>query len=384
MLCMSALAVGQGVQVGGYLKYMPSQTFINKSILPPIVQDLYPSNFDDHLIHNRINVNWATNKAVTESNWEMELGVRNRVFYGFQSDQATFRTSLEYDPGLVDMRWLWTDGDVLLHSEIDRLNATYRKGDLMVRVGRQRINWGVNNVFNPNDIFNQYNYFDFDYEERPGADAVLAQYYLGDGFSSIEVAASPNFEHPDQGTYAALYKSNYKGYDWQVLAGYTYYDMVIGGGWAGSIGGMGFQGEMAYYGSTNEQLSQDNFTGSLGFDYMFSSGVYASLSYLYNQNPSSYNMLNISNVRLSSKNIFPYYHTIMASANYPLSPLWGVNLAYFQAASFDQLALIPGVTYSISNNWDAMLIAQIFGVATEEDKIAMYSTAIYARLKWSF
>ena len=34
--------------------------------------------------------------------------------------------------------------------------------------GRQRINWGQTFVWNVNDVFNAYSYFDFDYKERPG------------------------------------------------------------------------------------------------------------------------------------------------------------------------------------------------------------------------
>jgi hypothetical protein len=55
----------------------------------------------------------------------------------------------------------------------------YTAGKWQFRVGRQRINWGVNLVWNPNDVFNSFSYFDFDYEERPGSDAVRVQYYTG-------------------------------------------------------------------------------------------------------------------------------------------------------------------------------------------------------------
>lgn len=380
---------GQSVQVGGYLKYLPSQTYINKGVLPPFAQVIFPSSFDDHLLHNRINV-YAFSKPYSFGDFSFELGLRNRVFYGYQSSQLGFPISLETDPSLVDLRWIWNDAsdDVLFHSEIDRLSLTWMKGDWSVRIGRQRINWGIHNVFNPNDIFNQYNYFDFDYEERPGSDAVLVQRYLGDGFSSIEVAVSPNFNDPDQSTGALLYKSNYKGYDWQVLAGYSFYDLVVGGGWAGNLGGAGFKGELAYYQTTDEDFSPSNFTASIGADYLFSNGIYASASVLYNEmgrwNPSIFDQLALQQTRLSSKNIFPYRWTIMLNGSYSFNPIWGVNLAWFQAHNFDQAALIPGVTYSISSNWDAMLLAQIFSVRDANENLALFNSAIYGRIKWSF
>ncbi len=386
LVCISTTAFAQSVQVGGYLKYLPSHTFVNKGVLPPIFEDAFPSSFGDHLIHNRLNISL---ESATYQAWSVNLGMRNRVFWGYQANTDAFKLALEEDPGLVDLRWLWNpNGQILFHTEVDRLNFSYQSNRFTLRVGRQRINWGIHNVFNPNDIFNQYNYFDFDYEERPGADAIYTQYYLDDGFSSFELAFSPNFETTEESTAALLYRSNWRGYDWQVLAGYAFYDLVLGGGWAGNLGRAGFKGEAAYYHSTDTALSESNFTGTLGVDYMFNNGVYGSVSYLYNGlgslNPSVLDQLSLRQTRLSSKNIFPYRHTIMLSTSYTLSMLWTIDLAWFQSHNFDQSAFVPGLRYSISNNWDAMILAQVFSVRTESDRIALFTSAIFARVKWSF
>lgn len=375
--------------VGGYLKYLPSQTWVNEAVLLPVMSGLIPSSFDDHLIHNRLNI--TVNSPYEEGPpwWSAEMGVRNRIFFGYQAQTDAFRNSLEADPGVVDMRWLWANADgVLFHTEIDRLNFRYETADYSVKVGRQRINWGIHNVFNPNDIFNQYNYFDFDYEERPGADAAHFQYNLGDGFSSLELAYAPNFRKAEESTAGLLYKANWKGYDWQVLAGYSVYDVVFGGGWAGAIGGAGFKGEWAYYHSTDSLMSESNFTGTIGFDYVFGSGLYGSVSYLYNGvgslNPSIVEQLELRQSRLSSKNIFPYRHTLMVSISHPLGMLWNVDLTWFQSHNLDQAALVPGLRYSISNNWDAMILAQIFSARNAAGDPALFTSAVYARLKWSF
>lgn len=375
--------------VGGYLKYMPSQTYLNEGLLNSMTNLPFPAAYDDHLLHNRINLNWYS-QANEYGNFSFEMGLRNRVFYGFQASQPGFASSLELDPGLFDMRWLWNDpnDEVLFHSEIDRLNVGFSKGDFSMRMGRQRINWGIHDVFNPNDIFNQYNYFDFDYEERPGADAVWIQQYLGDGFSAVELAFSPDIDNPGRSTGVALFKSNYRGYDYQVLAGYSFYDLVVGGGWAGSIGGAGFKGEAAYYHSTDPIRSESNFTMSLGGDYLFSNGIYASASVLYNGlgalEPTLFDQLQLRQTRLSSKNIFPYRWTVMLSTSYTLNPLWSVNLAWFQSHAFDQAALIPSITYSLSSNLDAMLLAQIFSVRALSGDMTLFTSAVYGRVKWSF
>lgn len=375
--------------VGGYLKYLPSQTWINKGLIPPILRDAIPASYDDHLIHNRLNFSYGTKYSAGPPWWSVEMGVRNRIFYGYQSSVSGFRESVDTDPGLVDLKHVWnSEGEVVFLSEIDRLFFHYETNRIVLTVGRQRINWGIHNVFNPNDIFNQYNYFDFDYEERPGTDAVNFQYNLGDGFSSVSVAYSPSANGFEESTLAALYKSNYRFYDYQILAGYTYRDIVIGGGWAGAIGGVGFKGEFAQYISTNEAESESNFTATVGGDYMFANGIYASVSYLYNGlgsvNPTLLEQLELRNTRLSSKNIFPYRHTIMVTASYNLTSLWALNFSWFQSHNFDQAAVVPGITYSISNNWDAMILAQMFTARDVNENPALFNTTLFGRLKWSF
>ncbi len=85
-----------------------------------------------------------------------------------------------------------------------------------VTLGRQRINWGQTFVWNPNDIFNAYSYFDFDYIERPGSDAVRLQYFPSSS-SVAEFAVKVDDENDI--TAAGLYRFNKWGYDIQFLAG---------------------------------------------------------------------------------------------------------------------------------------------------------------------
>ena len=47
---------------------------------------------------------------------------------------------------------------------------------LQLRVGRQRINWGINTTWNPNDIFNSYNIYDVILINEP--DTIRMCHYL--------------------------------------------------------------------------------------------------------------------------------------------------------------------------------------------------------------
>ena len=103
----------------------------------------------------------------------------------------------------------------VLHSMIDRFWLKYQKDKIEISVGRQRVNWGVNTIWNNNDLFNAYNFIDFDYIERPGSD-VIRFIYTGDNLSSFELVYLPS-ERKGY-SLAGLYKLNSFGYDFQILA----------------------------------------------------------------------------------------------------------------------------------------------------------------------
>jgi len=132
-----------------------------------------------------------------------------------------------------------------LNSTIDRALINYSKGKWDITLGRQRVNWGMNLVWNPNDIFNTYNFLDFDYEERPGSDALRVQYYLGD-FSKIEVSAKKGRSKDDY-IIAGMYKFNISSYDIQFITGVYQKDWMFGAGWAGNLKDAGFKGEISYF-----------------------------------------------------------------------------------------------------------------------------------------
>ena len=79
-----------------------------------------------------------------------------------------------------------------MYTNFDRANVKWTLDKFELTVGRQRINWGQNLIWNPNDIFNAYNFFDFNYVERPGSDAVLMELFTGD-FSSVQLAGKLSY-----------------------------------------------------------------------------------------------------------------------------------------------------------------------------------------------
>src|SRR5690606_23240190 len=200
--------------------------------------------------------------------------LRTRLFYaGRTVTTPAFRDMLEADDGLVDMAWnIGNSEAVLLNTTLDRLYVGWGNSRVDIRAGRQRINWGVNLAWNPNDIFNAFNFVNFDYEERPGTDAVRFQYF-GKNMSGFEIAVGPQRTWK-QSTAAAMYKFNAKGYDFQFIAGQYRTDITAGFGFAGNVGNAGLKGEVQWFGPYEGFVdSTHTVTGSVTADYSFTNSL---------------------------------------------------------------------------------------------------------------
>ncbi|HZL10013.1 MAG TPA: hypothetical protein VFC65_08450 [Prolixibacteraceae bacterium] len=182
------------------------------------------NNLTSNILHNRLNFKWYTSKKLTTV-----IEMRNRLMFGsLVKDFPGYQTSVNVDNGLVNMSWIPAQGSGwFMHSMIDRAYLDYSSGKWQVRLGRQRVNWGVNLVWNPNDIFNTFSYFDFDYEERPGTDAVRVQYYTGTT-SSAELVYKPGHDNAHTAI-AGMYKFTQWNYDFQFLGGQAGNDWVVAG-----------------------------------------------------------------------------------------------------------------------------------------------------------
>ena len=204
----------------GYLKNMQSV------ILPG--DDLV---LMENLIHNRLNFRITFGDDI-----RIFAEARNRLFSG---NLTTLNPLLSQQLKEISDDWLPLSlvlkqgGGYLIHSTIDRLYIEWRVDKWNFTAGRQRINWGMNLAFNPNDLFNAYNFLDFDYEERPGSDALRVQHYY-DFASGFDIVLKGGRDLKSSGT-AARWFFNQNEYDFQILAGYVFGDIAAGLGWSGYI-----------------------------------------------------------------------------------------------------------------------------------------------------
>lgn len=334
----------------------------------------------DNILHHRLETEWS----FTE-NLELNADIRTRMLQGYTVQNTPgLGTLYENDPNLVDLAWLWVDSDnVLIHSQIDRLHLSYFNGPLEIYAGRQRINWGKTYVWNPNDLFNNYAYLNFDYEERPGVDAISAIYNL-DFASSIETAVKLDDDF-DEMVIAGMYRTNWKQYDLQFIAAHYFENLAIGFGWAGYIKNAGFKGEMTYFQSEEDLFSSSGtFSSTIGFDYMFSNSLYGQAELLYNggnsgQGSPAFQLLQPP----SADNLFIAETGYFLNTSYPLTPL--TNISGGVMGSFDSkfVILIPQISHSLTSNIDILVLAQLLKGPVFSDLIET-PNVLYFRLKWNY
>ena len=333
------------------------------------------------LIHNRLNFTFNISRTLSA-----RLEIRNRIFYGGQVEQIPgFGELINQYPGYLKLSKLWVnENKFVAQSVIDRMLVQYSTIKWNVIIGRQRINWGINNVWNPNDIFNAYNFLDFDYEERPGNDAIRVQHFLKDN-STLEFACKPGKEK-DQTIAAVLYNFNRDKYDIQFLGGIYNADLVAGAGWAGSIKDAGFKGEISiFHPRKNFTDSAGVVTASIMFDYTFKNSWYTIISFLFNSDPSSSFNINYKslNFNITAKNLFPFRYSLYAGVTKPFTPVTSMNVAVVYSPTNNTVILFPSFAWNAGKNIDIDLTAQSF-FALEQGSYQSLGTTIYLRGRWNF
>jgi len=334
---------------------------------------------NDNLIHNRLNF-----KGYLNSNITFAAEFRNRLFTGDRVRAGrSYSESTANDQGFIDMSWnLINKESFFLNTTIDRLWVDFNYGKFQARIGRQRINWGQTLVWNPNDIFNAYSYFDIDYVERPGSDAVRLQYYPTSS-SSVELAVKA--DKANNVTAAALYRFNKLGYDFQFLAGYSNSeDLVAGAGWSGAFGSVSFRGEISLFKPVNNFAgSQGTVLATTGIDKAFSNNSMIQAQVMYCNNPvnlSGFGSLYSGN--MSAKDLAFSRFSAFLAYSYPVTPLFTASVSSMWIPDLNGYFAGPSLDYSVAENVDCSVIWQHFEM--KENTTRTNINLGFLRVRFSF
>jgi len=358
-------------ELNGYLSNMQSVMVLDKD--QPWISD--------NLFHNRLNLSWYPNANLTTT-----LQFRNRFMYG-QSIQLFegYAKSIDNEQSFLDLSVNILEGNsYFLNTSVDRAYVQYTLRNFVFTAGRQRINWGQCFAWNPNDIFNVQNFFDFDYPEKPGSDAIRIQYYPNYS-SSIELASKLDYQN--KLTIAGYYRFNHWSYDFQVLGGIlAEEDYIIGLGWSGDIKGAGFRGEMSYFHpKDNIRDTTGIYYSAISFDYTFKNSLYIQTEALFSILPEDFSISGFMEYYqgpLTVKNLSFSQWSWFAQLSFPVSPLLNLSFAGMYFPDLNGFYTGPSMAYSLKDNMELSLISQVFsGKFTESDIV---STMYFAFLRYKF
>lgn len=355
-------------EINGYIKNLQTLSFTNN------FEDLTSGN----LIHNRLNTRWRPWDKIT-----VAAEFRNRLFWGEEVKQnPAFESSLRNKNEKVNLQRTWiSTKSLVLHTNTERAYINYDDEELKIRIGRQRINWGVATTWNPNDIFNVYNFLDFDYEERPGVDGGDLKYVFSNSFTT-EVGYANTGKR--KGTIVALkYSLNKWNYDMQLITGWYKDRPTIGTGWAGNIKDAGFKGEVQYF--LGDKDSTRSLNISLEGDYMFKNGWYLNAGILFNSIGlyKSVNTWKDIDLNLSSTNLMPTKWNTIITTSKELTPLLSANVSAVYAPGTNLFIVFPSIRYSMATNLDINLVWQSFFIELNNSFQSVNHRCLL-RVKWSF
>lgn len=367
-------AQSDGYQIGGYGKYL-----LSSSDLPGI------GRVTDHLFHARLN----SRLFITE---QMTLGaeLRNRIVVGgnvenTQNFLATIRAHHDFEN--FDIVW-WDKNSSVGYSELDRfwIDATF--GKFQCTIGRQRVAWGTAFVWNPTDLFNPLAILDFDYEERPGVDAVRMQYFNSE-VSKIEIVIKPGKTRNESVIATKMLLNSWK-YDFHFLGGVRGHNPFTGFSWSGDIEGAGFRGEL--FSSQINDNAVDLFpalnnkwssTTTLSVDYTFPNTLYIHSEILYNDRGVISNASLAVPLMRSLQLLSPARWSLFQEVSYEIHPLVRASAFIIINPNDGSNALVASATWSAMENFDISFFGLFFS-GKSQTEYGNFGTTVFVRGKYAF
>ncbi len=355
------------IELNGYINNLWSYNFIEDQL------------FSDYVLHNRLKL-----KIYSPQNINFVFDLRSRLFIGDQPKLLpNYSEFLNRTNDHFDLSIHTKDGEhALLHTMADRLYIEWLKGDWEIKMGRQRINWGISLAWNPHDLFNTFSFYDFDHIERPGSDAIrITKYFPNSRKGELAIKAADNLKTM---TFALLYKWNHNNYDLQIISGKTEQDLVVGFGWAGNIYNSGFKGEMSYAYPLEAIDLKSIFIGSIGIDHAFQNNLYLNFSILFNSAGSdeftNEQIFNVSNYR----NLSPFKYSFLLQHNYIFQERYSLGLStIFFPGKRNAFFISPSFQFSINDNWDIAILSQSY-FDKILNKYTSVSNTLFLRLNYNF
>jgi hypothetical protein len=131
--------------------------------------------------------------------------------------------------------------------------------------------------------------------------------------------------------------------------------------------------------------SRGNIVAAFGFDYMFGSGTYALVEFLYN---GGYQRIPADGVIMITQplrpdNIMFSEFAITLSAQHPFSSVFGGGLSLMALPDIEAAFIMPSLSYSVMPNLDLEFVSQIF-IGGKNSIFEEAGSSWYFGLQYSF
>lgn len=231
----------------------------------------------------------------------LDLQYDNELLLGSYLDTAEFRAVKDRAPPQywrADANYL-ERGDVYGRHRLYRAAVTLTRGNVDLKLGRQRIAWGTGRFWSPLDILNPVSPLALEREQRGGVDAALLEAKLGPlSRAAVVYAPAPGRGPPSR---AMQWHGNAVGVDASLVAGRLLGLDIVGMDVASQIGDAGIRGEAA-------RLRPGAGPGfnrwMAGADYAFQNGLTLSAELYYNgagsRDPAGYDFAGQRSGRVAS------------------------------------------------------------------------------------
>ncbi len=337
------------------------------------------SSGEDYVLSlNRLRVEAKGDLA---SGLALDLQYDNELLLGSYLDTEEFRALKDRVPPQywrADANY-FERGAVYGRHRLYRAAVTLTRGNVDLKLGRQRIAWGTGRFWSPLDILNPVNPLALEREERVGVDAALLEAKLGPlSRASLVYAPAPDRGSPSR---AVQWHGNAAGVDTSLVVGRLLGLDIVGMDVASQIGDAGIRGEAARFrpsaGPAFNRLM-------VGADYAFANGLTMSAELYYNGagSPAPADCYDIAGLR-TGRAASLATRCAGLYASYEITPLlkW---VSYAVRNSDDRSHAIDSrLVWSIAPAADLTVGLQHFN-GTRGSEFASLPTAFQLQLQWFF
>lgn len=238
-------------------------------------------------------------------------------------------------------------------------------------IGRQRIAWGQGRIWNPTDLFNPISPLALEGDRRTGVDSINIDYspFTVAGINIVHAQFRNNDGEPElQRSTGARLKYNIGSYDLSIIGGKFRGGNIIGADFAGNLGGSGLRGEWTH---TDAVGRDDSTRAVLSFDHNFEGNIYLLLEYLFNDGNLGY----VNKQQATNPSLIDFQkgeittinkHFLATSLGYDITPLTRGSLTLILDIDGSELFASPSINYSLSENSEWIVGAQIFSHGSGE------------------